>query len=500
MSLRHEQPATRRAFSVLGVLCWSIVLAGTGRCGQRSGPLPSQVGATLRVGIGGLPLLAPQAGLQQFVSNLSFEGLVNFTEDGRPRPFLAESWTTAPDGLSLTLQLHRQAKFHDGRPVTAPTIAQALEKTLPGVMGPAFDDVAKIVALDDAQVRIELRRPSRFLIEALETLIHEPGNDSVGTGPYVPAASTTASELRANADYYLGRPTIDRIVVTSYPSVRTAWAELLRGSLDMLSEVNMDALDSLQASSSVSVFSFVRHYQYVIVFGAHVPTFKSSAIRRELNAVINRETIVREALNGHGIPSSGPIPPRHWALNGDAPKLTFDPALAANLSRRHLQFTCLVSADSVYERIALVVKRQLATASVDMRVKEATQDQILQAATNNNFEAILVDTVSGPNVFRSYRHWHSKATVAPEPIGSPSIDAALDRIRHALSDDEYRQGVAAFQRAIVEEPPAIFIAWGERARAVSQQFDVPVPEDGRDVLGTLRLWRPAADRRAGNRN
>ena len=85
-------------------------------------------------------------------------------------------------------------------------------------------------------------------------------------------------------------------------------------------------------------------------------------------------------------------------------------------------------------------------------------------------------------------------------MGSPLIDAALDRIRHAPSDDEYRQGVTALQHAIVDDPPAIFLAWGERARAVSRRFDVPVPEDGRDVLSTLRLWRTAVDQRATNRN
>ena len=49
----------------------------------------------------------------------------------------------------------------------------------------------------------------------------------------------------------------------------------------------------------------------------------------------------------------------------------------------------------------------------------------------------------------------------------------------------YRAGVAAFQRAIVDDPPAIFLAWSERARAVSTRFDVPV-EPGRDILSTLR--------------
>ena len=62
-------------------------------------------------------------------------------------------------------------------------------------------------------------------------------------------------------------------------------------------------------------------------------------------------------------------------------------------------------------------------------------------------------------------------------------------IRHAADDDAYRAGVAAFQRAIVDDPPGDFPAWRERARAVSRRFDVPV-EPGSDVLTTLHLWRP----------
>jgi len=367
-------------------------------------------------------------------------------------------------------------------------------------MGPAFEDVDQITAPDDAQVRIALRRPSRFVIEALETTIQEPEKAGVSTGPYVPVSSTGPSELRANADYYLGRPTIERITITPYPSVRTAWAELLRGNLDMLYEVNMDALDSLQASSAVSVFSFVRHYQYMIVFGSASASLKPAAVRRELNAALDRAAIVREALKGHGLPSSGPVPPQHWALDKNAPRFAFDPKLAASLSSRKLRFTCLVAADSVYERIALEVKRQLAAAGVEMRVEEVTQDQILEAASRNDFEAILADVASGPSVFRSYRHLYSKVLFNLKPIGSPLVDAALDRIRYASSDDAYRNGVTEFQQAIINDPPELYLAWGERARAVSRRFDVPVPEDGRDVLSTLRLWRPTPNQQTASRN
>jgi hypothetical protein len=55
------------------------------------------------------------------------------------------------------------------------------------------------------------------------------------------------------------------------------------------------------------------------------------------------------------------------------------------------------------------------------------------------------------------------------------------------------------QEVAVEDPPAVFLAWGQRARAVSRRFEVHV-EPGRDILTTLRLWRPTNDRQYVGRN
>jgi predicted DNA-binding WGR domain protein len=148
----------------------------------------------------------------------------------------------------------------------------------------------------------------------------------------------------------------------------------------------------------------------------------------------------------------------------------------------------------------LTVKRQLAAAGVDMQIKEITQDALAEAANSNKFEAMLVDAASGPSLFRSYRRWHSRGGSTTQTIDSSAVDAALDRVRHAASDEEYRDGVRAFQQAIVDSPPAIFLAWGERARAVSRRFEVPRPEDGRDALATLRLWKPAKEIQLASRN
>src|SRR5215510_6863596 len=118
MAERHAQPGDRRL--LLMIVAGFVVLIGTARCGNRnSGPAPSTTSSTIRIGVGSLPQLTAQAGLQQVVGNLSLEGLVRFYEDGRPSPWLAENWTTGPDNLSLTLQLRPRAKFHDGTAVTA---------------------------------------------------------------------------------------------------------------------------------------------------------------------------------------------------------------------------------------------------------------------------------------------------------------------------------------------------------------------------------------------
>jgi hypothetical protein len=54
--------------------------------------------------------------------------------------------------------------------------------------------------------------------------------------------------------------------------------------------------------------------------------------------------------------------------------------------------------------------------------------------------------------------------------------------------------VRALQRAVSDDPPAIFLAWGTRSRAVSTKFDVQ-QQPGTDIIATMRSWRPSADKK-----
>ena len=56
-------------------------------------------------------------GAQLFASPLRYD------ENWTPQPYLAESWNISEDGLTVTLNLVKNATFHDGHPITSSDVA-----------------------------------------------------------------------------------------------------------------------------------------------------------------------------------------------------------------------------------------------------------------------------------------------------------------------------------------------------------------------------------------
>lgn len=489
---------------ITALVAATLAVALHSGCRRADGSLASDAEVSrLRIGVGGFTSTGND-GLRPLAQLLTVENLARLSDDGRPQPWLAKDWNVSPDGRTLTVNLLSGITFHDGSPLTAQIVANTLEATLPSIMGPAFSDVESVAAASDQQIVIRLRQPSPFLLDALEVPVPKPGTSLVGTGPFSVDDPQSPTEMRANEHYSQGRPSITRIVVKNYPSVRAAWAELLRGQLDMLYEVGGEALDSLEASNQISTFTFVRRYQYAVVLNRQSDVFRSKSVRRALNIAVDRGAIVRDALNSHGVVSSGPVWPHNYGLRPGLPQFTYDTKQAseilAGVERGHparLHFTCLVRPDALTERIALVLKRQLAEVGVDMAIEETPLDDFINQVRGKKFEAALTEVISGPSLLRPYRLWHSNGYFNTQ---SAAIDDALDRVRYSASLEDYQNAVGGFQQAMMDDPPAIFLAWSERARAVSKRFIVPTPESGRDILGTLRLWTSRSDEKFANRN
>lgn len=440
------------------------------------------------------------SGLPQALELIAGETLIGFGRDGRPLPRLAQGYSLSPDGLHLAIQLRTNAKFHDGSPVTAEDVSKNLKVRLQSTLGAGFGDVADVHALSPAEVEILLKRRSAFVFEALADAGIR-GSDvgqgqSNGTGPFkIVHLSESGAEMVANEDYYAGRPLINRIEVRPYSSVRAAWADMLRGRADMLYEVGPDAIEILQPSRAVRVITHLRNYQFVGMLNVRQAKLKDPGFRRALNSAIDRQSLVSDVLKGHGLPADSAVWPSNWAYDSTAPAFAYQPKETGGARTK---LTCLLG-EVALERFTLAIQQQLQRIGVDLECELLPIAKVLERVRKGDFDLFLIDLQNGPTLLQAYRTWR---TGAPRNMGgysSAKVDAAFDQINASANEDEYRAGVAALQRAIYEDPPALFIAWSERARAVSTRFDVPI-EPGRDILGTLRQWKPVPEPALASQN
>ena len=474
-----------------------LVLFAAGACTERpAAVIATRNPTTLVVGFGLATGTDPDRGIEDTARSFALERLVAFSNEGRPQARLAERWELSDNGLTLRVWLRRGATFHDGKPVTAQLVRDAISAAfLPS--SEATNDVREILAHGDNEIEIRLNRRSAFVFEGLEIAIQKPADKPVGTGPFIVTGTGEQTEMSANRNYYAGRPLIDRILFKPYASVRAAWADMLRGEVDMLYDVGQDAWDSLQPSSNVKVFTMERPYAYVLVPNMKRPALRDPAFRRALNTSLDRAALVADVFGGHATPADGPVPPSHWAYDPTIPRFEYAPRTLAPAGSRP-RFTLLFP-DSSLELLVLHVQRQLQAVGVDLDLQLLSLNEFNDRAMAGDFDFILQDAALGPTMMRASRFWYSGERLNFGHFSSRKIDAALDAIREASDDDAaYRAGVAVYQRAMIDDPPGVFLLWSQRSRAVSTRFEVP-PEPG-EILSTLRHWRPVGASQVASRH
>src|SRR6202048_4588801 len=154
-----------------------LLVVGTATCGRVAGPSHADAGlSVLRVGHSVGALTQASSGVGEIVNNIASEALLRGDQEGRTRPWLAESWELSSDHLLLTLHLRRNVTFHDGSPANAEAIAQSVRVSLPRVLGSVFEDIDEITASGTDRIVVRFRRPSQFVAESLtQVAIPKPG-------------------------------------------------------------------------------------------------------------------------------------------------------------------------------------------------------------------------------------------------------------------------------------------------------------------------------------
>ena len=516
---RAPRPSNLRRRTVpwfrCGVFFFSFIAAACG-----SAPAPPAGRAELIIGISEGSVASAEIGVRELINALTLEGLTQVDVDGRALPRLAERWVWEDDGLTLRIYLRPGLKFHDGTSLTAKVAAeivrQAVARPANKTLYPWLNEIIDVIPDTDPQFLIKLAHRSALLPEDLQfPLSIRDGAEEIGTGAYRVARRDSGNVvLEAFDDYHLGAPTIRRLVLNPFDTIRAAWASLLRGDVDMVTDVPGEAIEFVQ-NDDVEVISFARRYQFLIAFNARRALLRSPTVRRALNVAIDRDALIQSVLQGHGVAATGPFWPKHWAYDQTVGGSGFDRTFATSLLDRagftpgsssgaaseipgaRLRFECLLPADfSVLERVALDLQKQLYEIGVDMQFQVVPIEEYNVRIRAGQFDAVLIDLISGPTLSRPYVFWTSPARfqgINAFGYENAEADRLFELLRTSTNEAGIRSTLSRLQRVLLEDPPALFIAWNERARAIRRDFQI-VREEDRDPLFTIWQWAENTDR------
>jgi peptide/nickel transport system substrate-binding protein len=220
-------------------------------------------GGTMVIAISGEPnaivgFLHTDTGGFNIASNL-FAGLIGFNAEWEPVPNLAESWTISPDGRTYRFNLHKNAVFHDGKPITAEdcefTFNEVVAKHHPS-RGTWWPNVEHAKAIDKHTFEFKLKEPFPAFMALLAYELRSgalivpkhiyagsdasknPANEKpIGSGAFKFSKWVKGShvELVRNEKYFMpGKPYLDRLIIQFVPDPSTRILAFERGEVDFI--------------------------------------------------------------------------------------------------------------------------------------------------------------------------------------------------------------------------------------------------------------------------
>ena len=233
---------------------------------------------------------------------------------------LATNYTVSSDGLTWTVKIRTDVKFHDGVPLTAKDVAFTFNTAKNGTGQVDVSMLDTVTAIDNDTVEFELNDPQSTFIHKLSVIGIVPehaynenyGQNPIGSGPYKFVQWDKGQQVifEANPDYYGQKPYFKKLTIL-FMAGDTAFAAAKSGQVDLAEIPNSYANQKVDGMKIVSLGSIdARGISFPMnpntgektengdAIGNNITS--DPAIRKALNIGIDRQTLINGALNGQG--------------------------------------------------------------------------------------------------------------------------------------------------------------------------------------------------------
>ena len=328
----------------------SITLGGVAAQAQQAGgtlvmlvqPEPPSLASYVSTS-GPIGLMAPKV----------YDGLLDYDKDLKGVPSLAESWTVSDDGLTVTFNLRKGVKWHDGESFTSAdvqfSVMEVLKKVHP--RGPnSFKEVTEVQTPDDYTAIFKLANPAPYmmrslgayespmvpkhLLEGQDVKSASIANSPVGTGPFkfVEWKKGQYIRLDKNENYWKeGLPYLDRIVGRFIPDASTRTAAMENGEVHYGAYGAIPNVDVVRLRDLPSIGVTTDGYAMInpmalIEFDTTRPPFDKPAIRQAISTAIDRQFLIDNIWFGYGKPATSALSSSYAATGLYAPGMPNYPA------------------------------------------------------------------------------------------------------------------------------------------------------------------------------
>jgi peptide/nickel transport system substrate-binding protein len=354
--------------TLVGAASATAANAGTAR---RAAAAPAHGGSISIRSTDSADCLDPQktsSGTANFIDAYVFDTLLSIDKKGRYVGDLATKYKVANGGKRLTFTLRKNVKFSNGDPLTAQDVKFTFDRALdPATKSPVsasqLDGVTATKVINSNTVEVDLSTPSRPILTNLSGAYtgildkkwfqahpNSTCTQPIGSGPYkVQSTSADFSTvvLTANTRHTFGPswvknkgvPYITSVSFKTVTSDSTAISELLSSGID-ISDVPGTQLSRVRSKKTLVLHKLRSQSITFIEFNTATPPFNNLQARKAFAELINRQAMVRAALNGLGQVINGPLAPGIPYYDKAAGKYMpkFNPAAAAKtIAARHLK-------------------------------------------------------------------------------------------------------------------------------------------------------------------
>lgn len=479
-------------------------------------------GRTLTYGqSGGVTALDPaQGGFATYpagyeVGYCLYDRLVDFDENLKFVPQLAERWEIAPDLKSVRFHLRRGVKFHDGAPFNAQAVKfnveRMIDKARTPTNRPLWDPISGAEVIDEFTVVVRTKDAYSPILNSFAhgsgsqvspTAVEKLGEKAiaqqpVGAGPYRLDSFTPGQEvvLRAFDGYWGGKPATERLVFKYILEASTRVAALRTGSVDVIDSVPVQLIAGLKREPNVEVMTRPGLRPMGLVINTFKPPYDDVRVRQALNYAVPVKTIAERVFFGFAKQSDSPLafntqghvaagtyeysPDKAKALLREA---GFTAGADGKLSKggQPLKMTLLAS-EGLFPgdvSIAEICARSFQQVGIDVTITKIERGSYWDALRAERSQLNFDLAVFGFNPSNASGLYHLESLFKSNPddaarvhvwnIGryrNPKVDELLARANTEPTTEKQTEALAEVQKIVWDEAPYVWLHVNENATA-----------------------------------